>query len=140
MASSPGTIELGPGRCRELLGDGGVGRLAFCDGGRPVVLPVNYVVVDDSLLVRTGAGAKAGAAARGDTVAFQVDDLAPEDGAPWSVLVTGSPSLLSEEELGDALAHDLEPAAGSFRRDLFIRIGMDDVTGRRLDGFGPLGR
>jgi hypothetical protein len=39
--------------CRDWLAEGSVGRVAFLDGEFPVVLPVNYVVDDDLILIRS---------------------------------------------------------------------------------------
>ena len=115
----------------RLLAAKKVGRLAFWQDSAPTVLPMNYVLVDDRVVVRTVAH---GAAARalGTTVAFEVDDIDDFLEAGWSVLVVGTAELLTEEQVGRLrLDRAPEPWAEG-PRTLFLAIGLDQVTGRRV--------
>ena len=44
--------------CRRLLAEHDVGRVAFVDDDWPVVLPVNYVIDNDVIAIRTDAGSE----------------------------------------------------------------------------------
>lgn len=48
-----------------------IGRVALPDDDGPLVLPVNYRVVDDTVVFRTGPGSRLAAAAGGLRVAFE---------------------------------------------------------------------
>ena len=46
--------ELATPECWRLLARSPVGRLCFVAGGEPAVLPINHVVDDHSIVIRTG--------------------------------------------------------------------------------------
>ena len=48
--------KLRPAECRRLIAPGGVGRIAFGTASGPVVLPVNFAVLADSIVIRTAEG------------------------------------------------------------------------------------
>ncbi len=88
----PGAGEFEPlarSECIELLAAHGIGRVALNLDALPVVFPVGYEVVDDSVVFAIGAGTRLESALRDSVVAFQVDGLYDSDGCRWSVLVTG---------------------------------------------------
>jgi uncharacterized protein len=74
--------------CRDLLAHADVGRVAFVDGEFPVVLPVNYLLDDDVILIRSDVGAKNDRIPR-NAVAFEVDAFERWNHSGWSVLVQG---------------------------------------------------
>jgi nitroimidazol reductase NimA-like FMN-containing flavoprotein (pyridoxamine 5'-phosphate oxidase superfamily) len=120
--------------CLRQLALGTVGRIAFMADTFPVVLPVNYQLVDvgtePMILVRTTSG---GAIAHAPlAVAFEVDgiDLVRETG--WSVLVQGAIRRLGDveaEQLGERVA--LRPWA-SGDRTTWLAIVPIEISGRRL--------
>ncbi|MFD0392198.1 helix-turn-helix domain-containing protein [Streptomyces nogalater] len=55
-ARAPRFTELGEEDCRRLLSTHGVGRIAVSTDAAPVVVPVNYSVIDDAIVFRTQAG------------------------------------------------------------------------------------
>ena len=75
------SIELSDAQCRELLSAGLVGRVALCTPVGPHVVPVNYAVVDDSVVLRTTPYSILGTQARGALLAFEVDQLDYEQSA-----------------------------------------------------------
>lgn len=122
--------------CIERLQDRqyGLGRVGF-DDGQPTILPVNYVIDGDAVVIRSAEGSKLDAAVLGEVVAFQVDDLTkPATGRAhgWSVLVRGRANVVAnaEEKVFLSLSR-LEPSAGGVKPH-FIRIPMDQITGRRF--------
>jgi nitroimidazol reductase NimA-like FMN-containing flavoprotein (pyridoxamine 5'-phosphate oxidase superfamily) len=48
--------KLMPAECRRLIAPGGVGRIAFGTISGPVVLPVNFAVLADTIVIRTAEG------------------------------------------------------------------------------------
>ena len=66
-----------------------VGRMVFTQHALPAVLPVNFLVDQGRIVVRTGHGQGLAAAVRGAVVAFEVDDFEAASRQGWSVLVTG---------------------------------------------------
>src|SRR5438309_10519960 len=122
--------------CRLLLDESHIGRLGLSVRALPVVLPVNFAMMDGDAIVRTGAGTKLHAALANSIVAFEVDAVDPVYQAGWSVVVQGRASEICDAgDLERARRLPLQPwATGA--RDHFIRIRTDVVSGRRisLDG------
>jgi nitroimidazol reductase NimA-like FMN-containing flavoprotein (pyridoxamine 5'-phosphate oxidase superfamily) len=57
-----GRLEtLDRGECRRLLDSTNIGRLAYCTDIGPRILPMNYTVVGDALIFRTGMDTEASA-------------------------------------------------------------------------------
>src|SRR3954469_14084185 len=76
--------------CLRLLATRTFGRLAFVyRPGVPLILPVNYTLDDEAVVLRSGQGPKLQAAERGDRVSFEVDDIDEATRQGWSVVVTG---------------------------------------------------
>src|SRR6266513_3895225 len=74
--------------CVRLLESHRVGRIAFAHEDWPLILPVNYVYEEPSVVIRTGPGAKLEDAPM-RAVAFEIDDFDPEGTWGWSVVVQG---------------------------------------------------
>jgi len=126
--------------CWRLLRSGEVGRVGVTMSALPVIFPVNYAVIDATIVFRTSPGSKLAAAAREAVVAFEVDDYDRTDRSGWSVLVVGRSEVVHDLELtGKVLAADLEPWADGRRADV-VRITPGFVSGRRIvRGYAPLG-
>ncbi|AOR36175.1 DNA-binding protein [Streptomyces fodineus] len=128
----PRFTELTPAECRSLLGTHGVGRLAVSTGTGPVIVPVNYGVVDDAIAFRTALGATPSLAA-GQEVAFEVDRIDDAFSQGWSVLVRGHARTVTDEREQRRLTEQAysAPWAGG-TRDLWVRVEPRTVTGRRI--------
>lgn len=86
--------------CRHLLRGGKVGRISWSAGeAGQLILPVNYVVADGTVLFRTSPHAVLAQLSEGCEVAFQVDDYDESAANGWSVLVQGHTELYGEERL-----------------------------------------
>jgi nitroimidazol reductase NimA-like FMN-containing flavoprotein (pyridoxamine 5'-phosphate oxidase superfamily) len=124
---------LSPAECLDLLATRHLGRIGIVVDGRPIILPVNYVLIDGRVALRTDPGTKLTAAAQGH-VAFEVDQIDESARTGWSVLVTGVGF-----EVTDAL-DATSAAARQFPVDTWapgqkshwIRIESEEVSGRRL--------
>src|SRR5688500_14548904 len=75
--------------CLRLLATATIGRIAMTSGALPVVLPVNFRLIDASIVIRTGRGSKLEAATRNAVVAFEVDSFDQFSHSGWSVMATG---------------------------------------------------
>ena len=93
-------FELSPDECRELLSAGLVGRVAVCTPVGPHIVPVNYAVVDDDVVLRTSPYSVLGSHARGSILALEVDHFDYERQRGWSVVARGrAEAVTSAEEL-----------------------------------------
>jgi len=120
--------DLGREECLRLLQSQRVGRIAFADDSGPDVLPVNFVMDgEDVLLTTTGYGAIARAAS-GARVAFEVDAIDEFNEAGWSVVVRGRATRESPFDLPAERPRSW--ADGT--RTYVLRIKSDVITGRRL--------
>jgi len=117
--------------CLRLLAGHSVGRVGLSKGALPVILPVNFYLDGERVLVRTGFGTKLAAAMRNAVVCLEVDEIDPVYHAGWSVLVTGTARELVGEEAERAMALPLRPWSG--HGDHVIAIDIELVSGRRLD-------
>ncbi|MGW0886542.1 helix-turn-helix domain-containing protein [Streptomyces sp. NPDC002671] len=128
----PRFTEMAPGECQVLLGTHGVGRLAVPTATGPVIVPVNYSVVDDGIVFRTAPGSTPSLAA-GQHVAFEVDRIDDAFSQGWSVLVRGHAAAVTdprEQQQFNEQAYSAPWAGGE--RDVWVRIEPDTVTGRRI--------
>src|SRR5436309_1466959 len=84
--------------CLRLLAKVPIGRVALTVGALPTVLPVNFCVFDDQIVVRTAPGSKLDAALQNTVVAFEVDDFDSLYHRGWSVVVTGRTTAITDPE------------------------------------------
>src|SRR3954453_3009958 len=120
-------IALSREACLDLLRTRSVGRLAYvARAGVPDVVPVNYVLYGEDVLIRSGPGPKLQAAERGDVVAFEVDEIDEAAQRGWSVVVHGRAQRLSAAEARH-LPEDAQPWAVGPRAHL-IRVQAHRVT------------
>jgi transcriptional regulator with XRE-family HTH domain len=88
---------LSPAECYDLLSPGGIGRVVFSAADGPVVLPVNFAMVAQTVVLRTGVDTQL--AARLDCRAgFEADRLDEALRQGWSVMVTGRAVRVKKEE------------------------------------------
>jgi nitroimidazol reductase NimA-like FMN-containing flavoprotein (pyridoxamine 5'-phosphate oxidase superfamily) len=118
--------------CLRLLATQSIGRVAVQHGGRPICLPVNYVLDGECIIFRTAAGTKLDAAVRGAPVAFEVDSTDAVLQAGWSVMVAGrAEEVVHPDELARVEALPLRSWAPSEKHH-WVVIEPDTITGRRL--------
>ena len=118
--------------CWALVKGTDLGRLAFEMEGWPLVLPVNYHVDGDDIVIRSDPGRKLAAARRQVQAALQVDSIDRLHRSGWSVLVFAIATAVedpSEVERLDQLG--LRSWAASERAS-WIRLLPLEITGRRL--------
>lgn len=118
--------------CLGLLRDGHLGRVAVSIDALPVILPVQYAMLDDTIVFRTGLGTKLDAALKGAVVAFEIDTVDPLCHEGWSVLVTGrATDVVDADEIARCEALPLEPWLQG-ETDRFVKIATDVVSGRLI--------
>ena len=133
MSTDP-LLELPEAECLRLLEHARFGRIGFVDHDRPVILPVNYLFHDGLIVFRSTDGSKLDAVLREQTVAFEVDATDPMYHGGWSVLAYGPAEVVvAPEEIERLTALPVRPWwAGA--RDRWIRIRVEEISGRRLRG------
>ena len=125
--------ELTTTECRRLLEGGVVGRVAVGSPTGPHIVPVNYSVVDDSIIFRTTPYSLLGTHGRNAMLAFEVDHFDYAEQRGWSVLARGRADTVTDPV---EIAHirDTWPprpwADGT--RNLYFRLPWTELTGRRL--------
>ena len=118
--------------CLCLLVGTHLGRVALSVGALPVVLPVNYTMMEGDIVVSTVAGSKMDAALANAVVAFEIDGSDPFYHEGWSVLVRGVARVITDaDELARAASLHLRPWAAPGASH-FVRIRAEVITGRRI--------
>lgn len=119
--------------CIRLLAAHRFGRIAFAHESWPLILPVNYVYDEPSVVVRTGPGAKLESAPM-TAVAFEIDDVDPKGRWGWSVVVQG-PAFDITDALDQYSEHArtlaVEPWAPGERAH-WLKISARHISGRRF--------
>jgi len=125
--------KLMPAECRRLIAPGGVGRIAFGTLSGPVVVPVNFAVLADTLVVRTAEGTVIDGHAD-EQVALEVDHIDEALCQGWSVLVRGSAHRVAQPAELRRLQEEAAvwPWAGG-EREVYVRIIPREITGRRIE-------
>ncbi|QYC45615.1 Pyridoxamine 5'-phosphate oxidase [Nonomuraea coxensis DSM 45129] len=131
---SSGLQVLTDEECLRLLASTPIGRIVFTDRALPAVQPVAFCLDGDAIVIRTGVGSKLAAATRRAVVAFEVDDYDPVRRTGWSVSVVGHATAVTDPAETARLAElPLDPwVPGGL--DHFIRVSLEQVTGRRITG------
>ena len=125
-------VELDRDECLRLLAKHAVGRVVFTDAALPAAQPVNYLLDDEEVVFRTGAGSKLAAATRHAVVAFEVDEIDARTQTGWSVLGVGEAyEVLDPARLAE-LAERMPTPWAAGRMDHTISIPLQRLTGRRL--------
>ncbi len=119
-------------QCLDRLQQVRVGRLVFTEDALPAIQPVNFRIWRDDVVIRVAGGPKLAAATDHHVVAFEADELDPDLRSGWSVTVVGTAEPITEVD-------DLVAVAGTFiepwvrgRREHFVRIRTDRMTGRQF--------
>jgi hypothetical protein len=130
----PGALHaMSRSECYDLLRDESVARFAYvARAGVPDIVPVNYLVDGDDVLIRSGPGPKLQAAERRDMVALEIDAIDKDDRTARSVVVVGRAERLRAAEAASYEERLAEtPWAAGPRRHV-IRVRPTRVTGRRI--------
>ncbi len=110
--------------CRRLLAGADIGRMALTTAALPVVVPVQFVVDDDHLMVRT-PGHLDVAGLDGQVVGFECDTLDLDHAAGWVVEVTGTVHLVTEHPAPD-------PVHRWFSDGAVLSLDAERISGHRV--------
>ncbi len=118
--------------CWRLLESEQFGRLAVSVGGRPDIFPLNYVVYEQSIFVRTSEGSKLVSLAINQAAAFEIDGYDAASNEAWSVVLHGAARMIEHgplEEIAEALPLFTWNTAPKHR---FVQIQPHSISGRRF--------
>jgi nitroimidazol reductase NimA-like FMN-containing flavoprotein (pyridoxamine 5'-phosphate oxidase superfamily) len=125
-------IVLPEEECYRLLARGHFGRVGFVEDDRPIILPVNYAFDRGYVAFQSTTGSKLEAAIAHRSVAFEIDAVDPMYHGGFSVLVYGPAEVV---DAGDEVRRLSELSVRPWcpeARDRWIRIRVDEISGRRL--------
>lgn len=123
--------KLDTAECWRLAERAKVGRLAVARlDGAPDVFPVNHVVHEGSVYLRTGTGGKLRAITSAPEVAYEIDG--EEAGRYWSVVMHGTARRLTSTGEIEASGVLQSTSWAPTPTHVIVRITPTDVTGRRF--------
>lgn len=135
---SAGLQVLSREECMLLLPEVPIGRIVFTERALPAVQPVNFCLYGSDIVIRTAPGSKLAAATRDAVVAFEVDDIDVERRTGWSVTAVGHARAVYDQEEIERLSQLPLETWVPGRRDHFIVIRVEHITGRRIWPETPL--
>ncbi|MFJ6384902.1 pyridoxamine 5'-phosphate oxidase family protein [Kitasatospora sp. NPDC092039] len=129
-------VPLERAECLDLLAGVPLGRVVFTESALPAIRPVNHIVADGAIIIRTHDGAAlttvtAGTDAPGVVVAYEADAIDLDTRLGWSVVVTGYARLVTEPDRLRHYRQVLRPWMDA-PMDYTVRIQPELVTGFRL--------
>lgn len=133
------SLDLGGQESLALLAGVSLGRVVFTLNAMPTVRPVNHIVDEDAIIIRShlGAAIVSHASINGAVVAYEADDLDPVHRVGWSVVVVGLARIVTEPDAIARYQPRLLPWVNS-KMEQFVSIHATIVTGSRFtDGAAP---
>jgi nitroimidazol reductase NimA-like FMN-containing flavoprotein (pyridoxamine 5'-phosphate oxidase superfamily) len=132
LDTHPSTLgELSEAECWTLLHRSGLGRLATAAGSRADIFPVNYLVHEGTVLMRTSPGTKLDQMGEAPDVAFEADGHDSE--RYWSVVVRGQAKRLEyQSEIIHSGVLELVSWVPTDKHD-FVQITPDAIVGRTVE-------
>ncbi|WP_164743593.1 pyridoxamine 5'-phosphate oxidase family protein [Microbacterium sulfonylureivorans] len=118
-------------RCWQLLESATLGRLAI-EGrdGHPDMFPVNYLVHNGNVFIRSAPGTKLRSIAKHPAVAFEIDGETTN--YHWSVVMHATAHRLDVDADIEASGVLELISASPTSKENFIRLTPETVTGRRF--------
>jgi len=123
-------VDLTTRECLELLETCKVGRVAWCRAAGATVIPVNYVLHDSAVWIRSTPYSMLARESAGEQMAFEVDGVDEFTRSGWSVLVRGRAERRSPADLPRDLPEVETWPEGP--RPFVLSIDLREVTGKRL--------
>ena len=118
--------------CLRLLEREPVGRIALTSAALPVVLPVNFVTVDRTIVFASDPGLKLHAARAGQIACLEVDGYEVVNHSGWSVLATGRLSEITDPARL-AAAHQLPLSPWALTDpEHYVELSIELLSGRRI--------
>lgn len=114
--------------CWQRLASQHVGRIVTRVRDFVDIFPVNFVVDDGAVVIRTAEGNKLAELVISEDVVFEVDQV--DDDSAWSVIVRGKARVLTTEaEIAHADTLPLSPLVPTVKRN-YVRIEAEQISGR----------
>ena len=129
---SAGLEVLSPHDCLALARTMPIGRIVFTDQALPAVQPVNFLLEDGCVIIRTGEGTKLATALHDTIVAFEIDDYDARTESGWSVTVVGRAEPVIDAADSARLARLPLRTWTPGLRDRFVRVRPEYISGRRI--------
>lgn len=124
--------ELGREESLRLLASVGVGRIVFSHQALPAIRPVNHVLDDGRIIVRTHPTA-AVLSALDTVVAYEADQIHEDERIAWSVIAVGIARRVRDRQEISRYHELLRPWVRGEMTEV-IRIDPELVTGYSLNG------
>ena len=131
MTDSPTLQELSTEESWRLAAAVGVCRIAWTAPDGPILVPVNHVVHERSVWIRTSAYSQLVREVDDARVALLIDDIDKETHLGWSVQLRGMAEIHFHIDQVPMDVRHLETWAGA-ARPYWIQVHVRDVNGRRL--------
>jgi len=131
------TVELTAAESWQLLEGVSLGRIVFTQHAMPAIRPVNHLVDDETIIVRSHLGSAIVARASdkdGAVVCYEADQLDPVRHTGWSVIATGMARLVRDRAAVTRYEKLLEPWVIG-QMDYIISIKPQIISGIRLVGW-----
>ncbi len=125
--------------CYRLLARTALGRVGVTLGAVPAVLPVNFSLLGEDVIFRTGIDGVLMGAVDGKVVAFEADHIDVQSHEGWSVMMVGWAHRVHDRDLLETVTHlPLQPWAPG-DRDAVVQVIPRFVSGRRITHRFPAG-
>lgn len=138
-AASVGVEEIGTAACWRLIEVNSLGRLALQDADcRPDLFPLNYLVHEGNVFIKSAPGTKLRSLASHPDVALEVDGA--DSTFRWSIVIRGTAVRMdTDADIEASGIHDLASQSPTAKRN-YLRLVPDTVTGRRFPVRGSSAR
>ena len=130
-----GRREISREECLRFIAQAEVGRVALTVGALPEIIPVNFRVVDGTVVFGVHSESVLAQEAEGTVVAFQADSFDPESERGWHVRAIGTFRMpVRPDELAAAGDVVPEPWARGEEAELVMQIELVVLSGYVLEG------
>ena len=122
--------ELTDAQCWDLLDATRFGRLATCVAGDPDIFPVNFLVHDGQIVMKTAPGTKLAEVAINKAVAIEADQVTGDEA--WSIIAKGVARVV--ETLSESYQLDDEHLQTWLPEDKpnYVVVDVQSMSGRRF--------
>jgi hypothetical protein len=131
MTADRRLVPMGREEALRLVGEVPFGRIVFTSEALPAIRPVNHIVDDGCVIIRSHVGTSEGAIhgerIPGIVVAYQADQIDADKGLGWSVVVTGMAQRITDPEDDRRYSDALRPWIHQ-PDDYLIRIVPEMIT------------
>ncbi|WP_232011241.1 pyridoxamine 5'-phosphate oxidase family protein [Mycobacterium shigaense] len=131
---APGSKLLSDVEAIQLLDSVSYGRVVFTLNALPAIRPVNHLLDEGRIIIRTRLNASISASTRsseGMVVAYEADSLDPQTRTGWSVVVTGRARTVTDPDRISRYELLLKPWVN--HADTVVAIEPAMITGLRIE-------